>query len=357
MVNAQTFDPAEEDPSSSLFALPEIDRVVDTAIVQLRHKLRAIHGDGPNPLALFVDPELGPPQSWMELLKKSGAEQLRLPFGPWEPSGIKRPWLVVLPDEEANERLVNASVRLGVEEALGLHDRDEGASPRSICAWLTPPPRFSQHWESVAQWGAQTATHLANQAVLKLEAHGKVHRRVWRFWDPRGLAFHKEALRDAQWSQLRGPVFRWFYLGQDGQNKGSLVEAPGSGCVADHYADTGIDLAPGQAAVLSRVGVAHKVQRLLPEWMAADEQEQRAMALPDIASVSAVLGRAQSYGLAAEVDLLSFARAAFTVHESFDQHPALQALLRDVQSKGMPEGAYAREARRVINEMQNQFPA
>lgn len=85
-------------------------------------------------------------------------------------------YLAEVPDEIRHERLVNASIRLAVDEAM--RPAPAGKRPRSMSAWLATDLPL-----------AEVAQRLVLRARLR-DAQGRV--RILRFWDPRTTQYQSE---------------------------------------------------------------------------------------------------------------------------------------------------------------------
>ena len=85
-------------------------------------------------------------------------------------------YLAEVPDEIRHERLINASIRVAVEEAM--RPAPAARRARSLAAWLATDLPL-----------AEVAQRLARRARLR-DAQGRV--RILRFWDPRTTQFQSE---------------------------------------------------------------------------------------------------------------------------------------------------------------------
>ena len=330
----------------------QVTAATEVAIAALRADLTKAHGEQTaHPLAILIDPTLGNPLDLSGpsvqsdetssqakdllieafLLCAHPPDFVQLPIVHQNLPAASRPFLLVIPDEARFERLVNATLRLAVEEALGLCDLDTGGSPRSICAWLTPPPATSQGGEvDVPQWTTRTAAHLARQAlVLAPEGVAAVAGKcqLWRFWDPRGASRVWPVLSDKQRETLLGPVHSWFCIQQTGTSLGALVALKVAAQTGRDVFDPPTVLPPvaltaTQWQLCERVGPLHSALRHSGEWPVV----LSTAATPEL--VDELLIRAQAHGVSGENDLLLFVHTALTVHPEFDGHPQVLAALR-----------------------------
>lgn len=281
------------------------DTLTEAAIAALRRALgeEALETDTVlgAPLCVLVDPVIHDP-----LAEHEDTRALpRLPLAMDTHAPEHRPYLLVLHDSHAQERALNATVRIAVEECMGLHDGEAG-QPRSVCAWITA--------DGLGQPQAQRnlAYALGHRATLSPPAPYPRERTVFRYWDPR-IALHLPGHLVDTWALALHAmhVQGWWSLQPDG-TLASLgpVLPPGTDDTGPVLSTFALDARQWQALLV--IGWCHRVAQLLPAWELQQAPEPRA--------VEDAVRRALAHGLHEEADILSFAHCALTLHPLFDRH-------------------------------------
>ena len=206
-------------------------------------------------------------------------------------------YLVEVPDEIRHERLINASIRLAVDEAMRPAPAVKRA--RSMSAWLATDLPL-----------AEVADRLILRARLR-DAQGRM--RILRFWDPRTTQFQSELyagcapaswIAGATWMSIDG-FARWQ----------ALPDTPG----------------PMQTATpdwprLARLGQVNAVlQRLNVDGLASGP------------SLLEPIRRALDAGAACgmdDEDIALFAAWRVRLHAPLERAPAFATLLREIQEEG-----------------------
>lgn len=304
----------------------QIDELTEAAIMSLRRALQAVPFDDPYdygvPLAILADPCVHDP------LAVHGDTQA-VPRMPLNISDIDRslsPYLLILGGAVVNERALNASVRVAVQECLGAHDTETGR-PRSVCAWLVHAQPQEADWHHV--WAA------LNRRAWVVPPTNKP-RKVVRFWDPRLTTQLPTTFGDDTWAeclQVLG-VQQWWTLSADATltRVGEAV-APQGEAPHQHPTQANWQLDTAQWHGLRMLAWRNVIAQAATGWqLPAPPQTQ---ALDDIAR------RAFEHGLRDNADMLPFAHLALTVHPLFDRHPQVMRALKDWQQGGRVAGRLA----------------
>lgn len=300
--------------------LGHIDQLTDTAVMALRRAMQAVsfddlYGYGV-PLAVLIDPGLHDP-----LANHDYTQQV--PRIPLDISTIDRslsPYLVTLGGAVLNERALNASLRVAVQECLGAYDTEIGR-PRSVCAWLVHAQPQEANWH-------QVCAALNKRAWVKPPTDEP--RKVVRFWDPRittqlpatfgGETWHEclQALGLQQWWTLTGDAT----LARVGEPQGKTP----------HQAHWQLDTAQWHG--LRMLAWSNVIAQAATAWDIP--QPPKATALDDIAR------RAVEHGMRDNSDMLAFAHLALTVHPMFDRHSHVMRALKDWQRDGRVVRGFAK---------------
>lgn len=159
--------------------------------------------------------------------------------------------------------------------------------------------------------GALTA-HLAKQLVTRLRDN---KRYVLRYYDPKVFAHLRWILTPTQLRRLFGPIVKWTYAFE---GRWKTLSSPDVGVAPPEPLDK------TQSQRLLHTAAINKVLRKLEPTSDRKQFEARARNLSDY------VARAQSYGWQAERDWVTFASLCATRHPNFDQHAAVQTLIRDM---------------------------
>ena len=277
-------------------AAPPAHSRVDAAVEQAIAGLRAVLDARPSRRVLLLcDSTLADPLA--DDIARAGLQRRSVDL---LSQGASAPplYLAEVPDEIADERLVNASIRLAVDEAMQPAPAIKRA--RSMSAWLATDLPL-----------AEVAQRLILRARLR-DAQGRM--RILRFWDPRTTQFQSELyagcapaswIAGATWMSIDG-FARWQ----------ALPDLPG----------------PMQTATpdwprLARLGQVNAVlQRLnaggLTVGPAALEPIRRA------------LDAAADCGIKDDEDAALFAAWRVRLDAPLERAPSFAALLREVQEEG-----------------------
>lgn len=287
-----------------------IDELTDAGIAALRGAL-ARDGEASSPVAVVVDRAVADPLE--DALSSSEASVHPVHVRHDDLTVERMPYLLWLSDERRAERLLNRTVRLAMEEALG--NVGQPRQTRSVCGWIEVAPSGSaQPGEGLD--GHALAALIANASVARSPSG---ERRLLRYIDPRVLARLGALARPGQLRHLLGPVAAWHFAGPDLSLRTlrvPLQAKPEGGFDAEQW------------ATLGRMAW---VNELLPQaagWGLDCSSDALALA------IDAQLARAQAVGLRTDTDCMTFATCALCVHERFDEHPAFAQALAHSRSTG-----------------------
>lgn len=161
--------------------------------------------------------------------------------------------------------------------------------------------------------------HLINRLSEIRGANGR--RSQFRFYDPRVFVQLPDILDGATLAALFGPIERWTYF---------LSGAWHSELKPANAATPLFNLSPPAPTLLGRVGIVNRVLTQLPA--PPDPAGWRAMRL----RIDALVARAQTrHRLRGTDDLVQFALHGVCVHERFDSHPRIAALIAGLQEHDM----------------------
>lgn len=295
-----------------------VDVLVDQAIASLRRAMGVPEDEGRGaPLAILIDPALTDPEDALALEGGETGSRIPLRLDVMEPA--KCPYLLSL-FSNASERVLNAALRLSIEESFGLHDTG-ATSPRTICAWLVPQRGREPHWPAVA-------AALVKRAYVR--PPGSSGRTIFRFWDPRIASFilktqpaeSRRSLMDAV--HVRG----WFTILSEGELT-DIGPAAGSfgGQRGEGDIDAGWSFGPRDWHELVCWGHANRVEQLMGGWDVSG-------ARPAHQKILSIVRVALQLRFSDEDDVLQFAHRALTVHPSFYMFPPLAQVLADASQHG-----------------------
>lgn len=299
-----------------------LDTPTETATAALRQALGEAVADADtavgSSLCVLVDPTLHDPLA--EHADTRALLRLPLHIDAFAPG--QRPYLLVIHDSLAQERALNTTVRVAVEECLGLHDDDrEAGQPRSVCAWITADTLRDPQQQRALAYG------LALQASVLPPPPYAGQRKTFRYWDPRLSVHLPRCLGEAVWRQtLAGLRIRgWWNLQAGG------VLAPVGAVVAPDPGDRpptaqAWTLDTRQWQALLAIGWGQRVAQLLPDW----ELPQ----MPEPSAIDDAVRRALAHGLHEEADVLGFAQCALTYHPQFDRHPEVARSIETLPRAG-----------------------
>lgn len=207
-------------------------------------------------------------------------------------------YLAEVPDEVRHERLINASIRLAVDEAV--RPAPAARRPRSMSAWLATDLPL-----------AEVAQRLVRRARLR-DAQGRV--RILRFWDPRTTQYQSELYAGtvpASWI----PGVTWMSV--DGFARWQVLpDTPG----------------PMQSVTpewprLARLGRINAVlQRLNADGLCCGPSV--------LDAVRRALDAGAACGIDDDEDVALFAAWRVRLDAPLEQAPSLAALLREVREEG-----------------------
>ena len=285
-------------------AFPSAEARVDAAIAGMRAVLNA---RGSHRLLLLCDATLDDPLG--ELIEAEGLTRRQVEL--ISQGASRAPLsLVEVPDEERHERLVNASVRLAIAEAL--RAAPAGRRPRSMAAWLATDLPL-----------AEVARRMVLRGRLR-DAQGRV--RMFRYWDPRSTQFQRDlyaGAAPATW--IAGTV--WMYVDAFA-HWSALPDAAGP-----------MQEALPDWARLTRLSCINAVlQRLNTEGLRC---------VPEVLEpVRRALDQGAALNLADDEDLSLFAAWRVLLDAPIERAPSLLALIEEVRE----EGGRLRHAARDMDE-------
>lgn len=302
------------------------DTLTQAAITTLRRTLGeevidadTVHGTA---LCVLVDPALHDPLAEHEDTRAL----LRLPLNIEAIDPPQRPYLLVIHDSVAQERAVNATLRVAVEEHTGLYD-GEARQPRSVCAWITA--------EGLSHPQAQRnlAYALGHRATIVPPSPYPRERTVFRYWDPR-IAQHLPGHLGDAWVQALHAmhVQSWWSLQADGTlaNLGPVLP-PGTDDTSP--VPLAFDLDTRQWQALLGVGWCNRLAQVLPAWELPLAPEPRA--------VEDAVRRALAHGLHQEADLFSFVYCALNLHPLFYRHDEVARGIAALPADGPHRSGFA----------------
>jgi hypothetical protein len=284
------------------------ESMIEAGILGLR---RVLADNACSQLVIVVDPALGDPfQGHAALLGNVTVQRLRIPHR--DLSAEMQPYLIFIDDDVRQERVVNLSVAISAREVA--QGQGEQRHPRSICGWLLGAPG------SLLE-PASLVAHLSSGGAM----HSKARRDVlFRYYDPRVMAYLPAIFTAQQMAHLFGPVGCWQLFDERGYLQ--TIQRPELPVVAELQ-----PISSRQLASLDRLGRVALLQRMSMDWDAPQ--------LPVSADrLDAELARAEDLGLIAQDDCLVFATCAFTLGPSFINQP----MMLDILSKSVGKhGAFA----------------
>lgn len=286
--------------SDPAIKMPSVDELADLAILSLR---RATVRDGVSvPVMVLIDRAVADPFEEATNLDEATRQVVRIAHD--DLSEDKLPYLLCLSTPERSERLLNATVRLAVQEAQA--NLRSSRQIRSVCAWI----QLQDSAEAAAQKdGLALAMHVARASVAR-SPEGE--RRLFRYFDPRVLERLEAVARPGQWAHLLGRSATWHYLGRDLSLR--TVRSPAS-------AEGEASFDAPQWARLARIGWVNELLPQAAEWGLSGPATEVAE------RIDAQLARAQGRGLLTDTDCMTFATCAFCVHPRFDEHPVFARAL------------------------------
>lgn len=315
----------------------DVDSLTESALTFLRTALTG-SGTADQPyteraLHVLVDPALSDPLA-------SHPDTKDLPRVPLKINTIpssQRPYLLCLRNDAAHERAVNTTLRIAMEEYLGMYDSEAGQM-RSICAWLISHDKNEK--EPVTDTCMLSAA-ICRFASIRAPFPG-IPPTLFRFWDPRITPHLPALLGNASWFQCLQAVqaAAWLTVHADG----ALKQVGPSDPVPENPARINswqINAAQWQA--LERLGWCNRLSILSKQWDLPS--------IPERSAIDDAVRRAYEHGLTEETDLLRFAHCAFAIHPQFDQHPEVAQALQQWRTQGRPGGGFAVMAQQWTEEL------
>jgi len=300
-----------------------IDALTEAAVMALRQALQAVPFDDPCgygvPLAALIDPAVHDPLAADEHTRQ-------VPRMPLDISAIDRtlsPYLLILGGAILGERALNASVRMAVQECLGMHDTEAGR-PRSVCAWLVHAQPQEADWH-------QVRAALNRRAWVVPPTNEP--RKVMRFWDPRITTQLPATFGGDTWQECLQAlgVQQWWTLTEDATLTRVGADRPPPSRQA-RQRDWELDTAQWHG--LRVLAWRNVIAQAATNWELP--QQPQAQVLDDIAR------RAFDHGMRDNTDMLPFAHLALTVHPLFDRHPQVMRALKDWQQSGRVARGFAK---------------
>lgn len=250
-------------------------------------------------VALLIDPMLRDPgvADWA-----AGLERWRLRVA--NATAELAPYVVWLDvDTHEGERALQASLRVGAAESLGLMDTDEH-QVRSLAAWLVPSTRLD----------APQRRHLMSM-LSDLSIWPDQRGITFRFWDPRIASGLGDALGGNVWRDILAGlgVAHWCCFGTS--NVFTCMQRSLGRSSEPRWAVT-----PDITRRLQALSWRNRVWHLARRWSTLDDL--------DFSQVSRVVERAMRHGFSHEDDVIRYAHCALTIHPDFDRHPAVAEFIR-----------------------------
>lgn len=301
------------------------DTLTQAAIASFRRVLGEANNADPargTPLCVIVDPVLHDPSGEVE----DTQTLIRLPLSIDTLEPELRPYLLVIDDSIAQERVLNSTFRVAAEELLGRHDGEAG-QPRSVCAWITA--------DDLGHPQAQRdlALALSRCATIAPPPPYPRERTVFRYWDPR-IAMHLSACLGEAWARalcamrLRG----WWGLQPNGMLT-CFSPLQKTGTDSADLAFSGFAPNAHQWQTLLAIGWCNRVAQLLPAWELPHA--------PEIRVVEDAVRQALSHGLHEEIDILGFVHCALSIHPLFYRHDEVARSIAALPAAGPHRSGFA----------------
>lgn len=284
-------------------AAQEIAALTDRGIALLRQSLAASSCAS---LYLICDPILVNPIG-------DQAQELAYPTRPLEfrYRDLERslhPLLIEIKDEQREERFINDSIRLAVQESMAA--RATSPAARSMCAWIIAPDVTL----------ASMAEVLGTRALLG-NPYAIGEKRLFRFWDPRVFDHLPRIFGESMFAEWGASNMQWLYVDISGTMKSQRFDSPLLGKTKENFTPT-----TAQWDAISRLGDLNQVLQLSDAW-----------SQPDLAATSArldsALHRAATLGVNASLDAITYALLYHSVGGAFEHHPRMRPIFAEV-SKG-----------------------
>jgi len=272
------------------------------------------------PVAVLVDPGFHDPLASDEHVKEAPRVQVT---GPGT-NPAQQPYILMPAGMRAYERIVSASLRLAIEESVGVHDR-EGLRPRSVCAWLVPKDVQAPDWSEIAR------AFSARTVVVAPGSSGT--RQVFRFWDPRVASQLTSAVGAAAWSECLSSLglSQWWAVNEAGE-LARMDELPTPAAKSRERSSAwAFDARQWKALEFLR-------------WRNCLSQAAYAWGVepgPSSAVLDDIVRRALNFGLADEADIRSFAYLALAVNPRFDALHEVRLALRQWDAEGRCAGGFS----------------
>jgi hypothetical protein len=168
--------------------------LIDRAVMALR---KALADEAVQAIKVLVDPALSDPVRPLCETYRLPTQRIAMRFSDL-PAGIA-PYLVTVEDEEAQERFVNATIRIAIEESIAA--RDEWPASRSVCAWIIL---------NDAQMNRFT-NYFATRAVIRPQI-SPLSQKLLRFWDPRVFPHLARIAGSNLWRHWLNTNATWLYI-------------------------------------------------------------------------------------------------------------------------------------------------
>lgn len=287
-----------------MMAAPE-ERTLSQAVLILR---AALNGGA---LSIFIDPLLADPLAETDIYQAavtSGRVRVvKLPRIHADIDPGRAPYLLHIPDEAADERLVNQSLEISLSEIQGGFGSDYRG--RSVCGWICgePDPKV-------------TVSRLAVVAKV-FNPDGQ----LWplRYWDPRVILHLPRALGAVRWEALRNNLGAWWAFGPQTALECFGAVVPSASPMA--WENLRFDIEGWRK--LERIETINKVLAISREWERPADTQCAAL-------IDGLLARCGTWGYPTEQDGMVFAVCGLTSRADFDCHPEVATALREGAVQG-----------------------
>lgn len=286
----------------------DFDGAADGLIRSFR---RLAQAKGPDAqLLVLIDPILGDPMPELNFGHAIPISRLRVRHD--DMAKEDAPYLLRVGKEEAHERLVAQTIRIALAEQQA--SLDDAPSARSVCAWL-----FIQEGDLFK------LTEALSRLSVVAGFGDPSKASIFRFWDPRVFQHLARILGRQDFEGFLGSnvAAQWVWLGSDGQLK-------------EHTFKGGAAWRPSSAQwqALSRIEDLNQCL-LFSEAYASPDPSAR------IHELDGALQRANELQCRESVDRITYALLAQSLGGSFEHHPLMLELFKQLASEGVSFAALA----------------
>jgi Domain of unknown function (DUF4123) len=246
-LQAQRCEMLLESTGAQSFVFPLADQnaieLADRAIQSLRSSEKT------HSLFLLIDPTLEDPISktdeYAKLLAVSPLARKRLKNLHEDINEQNTPYLLQIANQDEAERLISASIRIAIAEALGTFGEQYRA--RRVCAWI---------------FDSRDARTLAKE-IAGIAKVKKPDGAFWpmRIWDPRVLWQMSRLLNEQQFAKVTAVLASCWFFNQE--NAFELLKPQGTNSAE---ASTPFNFNAHSWSTLERVGLVNKALEMAPAW-------------------------------------------------------------------------------------------